>query len=1136
MKKIITLLTFFYIAFYLQSQPWMKLIPKSKQENPSFYDIQEAFYKYWSKYEIKNGFYIGENGKKHKAYGYKQFKRWEWFMENRVNKNGFIPTDIYAKELKKIKQIKSNNGNWQNLGPIQTPYIYNSTNIRGVGRLNAIAFDPNNSNIIYVGAPAGGVWKTSDGGQSWVPITESLASLGIADIAVDPSNSQIIYIATGDRDAHSAYSIGVLKSTDGGQTWNTTNLTFELQEQIRLSRILINPQNPNIIYTGGNNGIFKSTDGGSNWTMISNEYVKDMELCPSNPNIIYAATYAPYNGDAKILRSNDSGNTWQDISPNFSDVARIDLAVTPDNGDVIYAFAANSIDYGFHSLWKSSNKGDSWVELQNSNYSPNYLDWYAGDGSGGQGWFDLTIAVDPFDENHIFIGGINIWESTNGGIIFFQRSIWYHGGNYAYVHADQHHLVFSPQGILYSANDGGIVKYQNNNWINLSDGLIISQIYRLSTSQTNNDLVIIGLQDNGTILKNNNEFSAVLGGDGMECLINPQNNNILYAEYYYGNLYKSIDGGHNFYDISPSSDGNWITPYVCDYNNPNIMYIGYSELYKSTDGGESWSEITNNITNQQKIDDIAIAPSDINYIYFSVNGNLYRSTNGGTNWYLVSSNFSENITDIAIAYNNPNKVFVTTGGFTDNYKVFYSEDGGYTWTNISSGLPNVPANTIVYENNTNDRIYVGTDLGVFLKNGLSSQWILFNQGMPNVVIDEMEINYATNEIYAATFGRGLWKSDLFTNFNAQLQAEFSYNILDNCNGEVHFFDNSNGNPTSWHWDFGDGTESDQQNPIHYYSSIGSYNVTLTISDSTSQHSEISYTITISSEEVSANFTASPVSHCTVPLTVQFNNLSSNADNFLWDFGDGTISTDQNPTHTYTNMGNYSVKLYATSTLCGSDSVTNYDLITINDTATISETMLPNDTITLTCCNSILYDNGGENSYYNNSNSYAIIEINDADSITLTFDFFDLELNYDSLYIYSGTTNSLIGAFTGNILPNGNGIIKIPDNKVILHFISDASVTSEGFIIHWNCTKIQTYNIENQNYNFKIFPNPTYNDFRIVTNYPDNFTYKIFNLDGKLILQENTNSKNQIIRNLKQGIYLLNIETKNGIIHTKVVIL
>ncbi len=1137
MKKVFLLAVISGFVLFGYSQPWLKLIPKDKRSNPSFFDEKQAFEKYWSKYEIKNGFYVDENGERKKAYGFKQFKRWEWFMEPRVDKNGYLPVKIYASELQKIQKVKTETGNWQSLGPVATPTLMGSQDIRGIGRINQITFDPNNENVIYIAAPDGGVWKTTDGGNTWQPITDDFASLGISDIAISPQNSNIIYVATGDRDGRSAYSIGVYKSTDGGQTWSVTGLSYSLADNVKLSRILVDPQDYNKVIVGGSNGIFVSTDGGSSWTNTDANYIKDMVFAPEHPNVIYATTYSPYNGNARILKSVDGGNSFTDISPDISGVARIALGVTPADTSVVYAFASNSDDYGFHSLYRSNDQGNTWTLLQDQSYSPNYLDWYDGTGSGGQGWYDLTIAVDPNDENHIFIGGINIWESTNGGNSFTQSSLWYHGGSEQYVHADQHHLVFNPlNGVLYSANDGGLYKYVSGTWTNISDGIVISQIYRIGTSQTTNDLVMMGLQDNGTMLRDNGTYNAVIGGDGMEAAINPDDNDIMYGEYYYGSIQKSTNGGYSFYDISPASDGAWVTPYVLDPNNPDIMYIGYTEMYKSTDGGENWNQITNSETNGEKINDIAIAPSNSSYIYFSSGTEFYGSTNGGSSWQHLYS-FGNYITDIAVAYNDPNKVFVTLSGFTDGDKVYYSTDGGSSWTNISTGLPNVPANTIVYQSGTNDLIYVGTDLGVFVRNGLSSNWQMFNNGMPFVVIDELEINYATDKIYAATFGRGLWYSDLYSDNSATLNAEFSFYVSNNCAGEVQFYDNSTGSPTSWHWDFGDGSTSTEQNPVHYYSGIGNYDVTLTVQDDNGT-SSVTHTVSIVQSQVTADFSSMNNVDCAAPLTVDFNNLSANASSYVWDFGDGSTSTDENPSHTYSNPGVYDVKLVALSNVCGSDSVVKHSFVQITDTSQVIAIFPEAATDVYHCCRGMLYDNGYNGQYSNNITSYVVINVPGANYIMLHFYFIDLELNYDSLFVYQGanSTAQLIGAYTGNTLPNGTGDIQVQGETVTLKFKSDQYVTGDGFKMSWQCDNLpQTFN-EIPYDKPVIFPNPSKGDFTVhYGKLP--YDLKITTVDGKIINEYKSVANQDFrIKGLKKGIYLINITNQDNVVQTKIVIL
>jgi len=1137
MKKFVVIGVFILASVFLYSQPWLKYIPKTKKNNPSFFDEQKAFYKYWSKYEVKNGFYVDETGTKKKAYGYKQFKRYEWFMEPRVDKNGYLPVKTYISELEKVKKQKSTNGNWQSLGPATTPLEIGSSDIRGVGRLNGIAFDPDNEDIIYVAAPDGGVWKTTNGGQSWTVLTDDFASLGVSDIAISPQNGNIIYLATGDRDANSAYSTGVYKSTDCGNNWSLTSLTFSLADNIKLSRILVDPNNSNKVITGGNDGIYVTTDGGNTWTQTNTDYIKDMEYAPDNANIIYATTYSPYDGEAKILKSTDGGNTWSDISPNVSGVARIDLGITSDNPDVIYALMSNSDDYGFHSLYKSTNKGNSWTELQNSNYSLNYLDWYDGTGSGGQGWYDLTIAVDPADENHLFIGGINIWESTDGGMSFSQSSLWYHGGGSQYVHADQHHLVFNPlNGTLYSANDGGIYKYENNTWTNISDGIVISQIYRIGTSQTTNDKVAMGLQDNGTLLRDNGTYSAILGGDGMEAIINPDNNNVIYGEYYYGNLYKSTDGGYNFTEIAPASDGAWVTPYVLDPNNSNTIYAGYTDLYKSTNAGTNWTNLTNGITSGNQINDIAVSSADNSYIYFSCGNDFYVSTDGGSNWNLIHS-FPNSITDIAVAYNNPQKVYVSLSGFNDYGHVFLSTDAGNNWTDITGGLPNVPTNTIVYQENTNDILYVGTDLGVFVKNG-TEDWQLFNNGMPFVVIDELEINYATNKIYAATFGRGLWYSDLYSDTSGALNAEFSFYVSDNCAGEVNFYNNSSGDYTNTNWNFGDGNTSTDQNPVHYYTSAGTYDVTLTITDDNGNTSEVTHQVTITQTQVTANFTATNNVGCSAPLTVTFNNTSANANIFYWDFGDGSTSTDENPEHTYNQPGIYDVKLISSSNICGTDSVVKNSFVEITDTSVITAIFPTSGTDVYSCCRGMLFDNGYNGQYSNNITSYVVINVPGSNYINLHFYFIDLELNYDSLFVYQGGgyNLTLIGAYTGNTLPNGTGDMQIPGETVTIKFKSDQYVTGDGFKMSWACDNLSQVETHNEGTHLTVFPNPAHKEFDV---YYQNLPYdvKITTLDGKTVRKYTNIKSNKFkVSDLEKGVYLINITSEFEVVQTKIVIL
>ena len=261
MNRFIVLCVAVCFATGLYAQPWMKEFGSRKSE-PSFYEIQDAFNAYWAKKKY-------EKGK-----GYKQFKRWEYFMEPRVDENGYFdPNNLYHEWVKYQKKqsalaIRGEMANWTHMGPDDTPVDINSpTWRRGSGRINCVSFHPTNPDVIFAGAPSGGFWKSTDGGASWTTTTDHLPSIGVSDIAVHPADPDIIYIATGDGDARDTYSAGILKSTDGGDTWSTVSLPYTVQEEIIIRRLIINPDNPLVLIAATSQGILQTTDGGQNWSI-----------------------------------------------------------------------------------------------------------------------------------------------------------------------------------------------------------------------------------------------------------------------------------------------------------------------------------------------------------------------------------------------------------------------------------------------------------------------------------------------------------------------------------------------------------------------------------------------------------------------------------------------------------------------------------------------------------------------------------------------------------------------------------------------------------------------------------------------------------------------------------------------------
>lgn len=780
-KNIFLLIFLLQLSFLSYSQEWVNIMLDS---NSSIKQKRESFDAYWSDKKI-------EKGK-----GYKQFKRNEYFIKNGVGADGNfeIKSDRlidYRNIQNQISQEKSigTAGKWTHLGPFGPSYG------SGSGRINTIDFHPTNANIILVGAPSGGIWRSNDGGNSWSTNTDNLASIGISDIKFAKSNGNIVYAATGDRDGGDTYTHGILKSTDAGITWSLTNWEYSYSYRRQTYTLLVHPTNPDIVYAGTNLGLYKTSDGGQNWTRIRVGVYKDIEFKPNDPNTIYAAT-----GSA-IFKSTNGGTTFNALSfSSNASLTRLEIAVTDDDPNYLYALGGLSSNNGFGGIWLSTDAGSSFTTKATS---PNLLGWAAaGNDQGGQAWYDMAIEVSPYNKNIVFVGGVNIWKSANAGQSWTISGHWT-GSGAPYVHADCHMIKYSPHNsnTVWACTDGGLSKSTNDgsNWNEKNTNLSIAQMYRLGASKNIASKIMTGWQDNGSNLMTSS-WSEVLGGDGMECIISSDNNNILFGSLYYGDIRRSQNGGANWSVITQSitEDGAWVTPFIQDPSNANNLFAGYNNVWKSTNKGTSWVKISNFSTNQT-LDALASAPSNNQIIWAANESTLFKTADGGQNWTSVSGyNSNGSINYIAINANNPNKVWICVSGFNDGDKVYQTNNGGTTWTNISGSLPNYPVNSIVNDkNSTADGIYVGTDIGVYYRDNNLGDWVPFMKDLPNVIVKELEIFYPNNKIRAATFGRGLWESvlyDLANNVNSSVSnSKKSVKIYPNPAKEVIYIDFFNSN-------------------------------------------------------------------------------------------------------------------------------------------------------------------------------------------------------------------------------------------------------------------------------------------------------------------------------------------------------
>ena len=787
---------------------------RQKVENLNkFEDIREVYYDYYRD--------IPEDQRQ----GWKQFKRWEWYWSTRLLPDGTFPDyfkvykelDLFSKANKEGRNASLSIG-WQQIGPFEAPYDRGGRD--GIGRVNIIRIDPNNQNILWAGAAGGGVWRSTNNGQTWTnfPYT-NFNSQGVSDIAIASSNSNIVYVSTGDifgsMSAHTPNSVGVIKTTNAGNSWEYTNLAYSLSENSLTGRILVDPDDANIVIAATYNGIFKTTNGGDTWLNKQSGRFIDMEFNPVNPNILYASTRGWGNND--IFKSTDKGETWRKVH-TAGGSARIAIDATPANPDKVYAVVA-SVYRNFHSFLRSDDAGETWRTIASSSADPNILGRNDGTDPYGQGEYDLAIAASPYDENLVYVGGINIWATDDGGENWLQISHWYGGYGKPYVHADIHDLEFNETtGTLYSAHDGGIdITFDGGaSWREAFDGPDITQFYKISIAQNESDIVIGGSQDNGTSFYSDSEWRKINGGDGMDCLIDPTDENNLYYSTYYGNFYKSTNGGESTRPMINSDesgeDGAWVSPLAMDPSNPQILYAGYVNVFKNTNAGNgSWQKISD-FGGNSKLQNLAVSPSNGNYVYASSHNAIYRTSNGGTSWDNLSLPYGP-VTSIEVDPQNPANIWVTIGGFSDGTKVFYYD--GNDWLNISGNLPNVPTNAIRYQRNSPDRLYVANDIGVFYTDYGSNQWDRFGDGLPNLVVTDLEIHEEDQMMYAGTYGRGVWKAELLDCNLPEPQVQIT-GSTEFCEGDSVIL-TVEGDYNSYEWNNGETTKQITVKESGYYS-------------------------------------------------------------------------------------------------------------------------------------------------------------------------------------------------------------------------------------------------------------------------------------------------------------------------------
>ena len=670
----------------------------------------------------------------------KQYHRQKYLYEHRQHYSKSRIINLYQ-ELYKAKSYPQLLGSekWEALGPFKK-HASSQHEYDGSGRINSIAIDPNDPTIIYVGSASGGIWKTTNRGSDWESLDmTNFMSIGISDIEIAPFKKNIIYAATGDiANLYTPpYSIGILKSSDSGKTWNVLNDDILLSDSLLISEMVIDPIDQSFLTVATNKGILRTSDGGISWGKIygdDNTFIRDIELQPSNPYTIYASTF-DWQGNAEIIISTDDGYTWETFKV-FPNSCRVELAVSNANPALLYILSAKkNNNYSCDEFLIYNQLNNEWIELSKKTSEGEDIVY-------SQGHYNLLLEVNPEDENEIFAGGVYLYHSTDRGETWFEKV--------DDIHVDNHDFLFALAGYKYSANDGGIYYSKNNdNFESLNEGLNITQFYKLAVNPRNPDITYAGSQDNGTKLYINDTWEHIFTADGMETCIDPIDNAIVYLSKQRGDVYRSSNFGYFPQDYITSSLSNYETPWLAEISThptkADEIYLAYKQLFKSTNKGDNWQIIAEA---QPEDDFITALLIDTNTIYYGNNKHLYKLEGQEL------SKIADVENSISDVIRNKDCLFYSLTGFDSLNKVFQYRNEEIE--NITANIPNIPINCLEFIEDEN-LLLAGTDMGVFATNRDEINWAILGDGLPHVIVTELDYNNLNNIVKASTFGSGLWQ-------------------------------------------------------------------------------------------------------------------------------------------------------------------------------------------------------------------------------------------------------------------------------------------------------------------------------------------------------------------------------------------
>ncbi len=689
---------------------------------------------------------------------YSESNRWARFYESEAAafKNAgpvFVPT-------------------WENMGPNTIDTL--------AGRMLSLVFHPDDPNIIFAGSGAGGLWKSVNAGEDWEALTDDLPSMRVSAVAINPNNPDEILIGTGIGKVVSTAlqpGVGVLKSTNGGETWSETSFSYDLTQIVSTYKLVYDPFVEDKVYLAATNGFFISNDGGDNWTSTNTSRIYDIELHSTEEGVIYIGTHL-----IGVQKSNNGGLNWTTLNngiPSGSGIFRTEVALCESQPNIVMAKLVNNNTFNDIGLYKSTDDGNNWAQLPNA---PN-VSCQPSNPSACSGWVFNTLGIAPDDPDKIYMGGVQFWYTHDGGNTWIWKDYLSNGtggGNVNLVYVDHWDIDFDPAtpGRMYVCCDGGVIRSDDYGitWTRMSHNLINAMMYSSATHPDDPNLMIGGFHDHGLQRwigdPGNQTWTRWSLNDGVKTLFDPQASGVIYGNIQNGSVRKSFSNGSGISSTFVANNGiqefgPWISPLVMNPSSPNTLYTATTTtIYKTTNGANSWFSVAN-FPNVQILELNEIDPEIIYaHAYNPFNSStwaFYRSDNGGTDWAAITdpSIPGWGVTALASDPHQAGRIYAVYNTAFNNFgHIKRSDNHGDTWTDITNDFPDIKVNDILVSPYKPEHLFLATDLGIYFSENGGDNWCAFNNNLPRIYSMHLHVSEADSTLRVATFGRGVWKTSL----------------------------------------------------------------------------------------------------------------------------------------------------------------------------------------------------------------------------------------------------------------------------------------------------------------------------------------------------------------------------------------